>query len=125
MYREFKSLLAPEKYLTCILDSKLRKMLIKFRCGLLRLRLNEGRWLNVDISERICPLCKLGIESEYHFLFVCPEYCTLRSKYLPYVYQTQPNFHKFKSLLSSNNEIVIRNLCIYINAYTVREDRLK
>ena len=52
MYREFKSLLAPEKYLYCISDRKLRNVLIKFRCGLLKLKYNEGRWLNVDISER-------------------------------------------------------------------------
>ena len=71
MYREFKSLLAPEKYLSCIIENKLRNMLIKFRCGLLKLKVNEGRWLNIDVTERNCPICNSGIEDEYHlFLYV-------------------------------------------------------
>ncbi|XP_067668393.1 uncharacterized protein [Haliotis asinina] len=126
MYREFKSLLTPEKYLSCILDKKFRNILTKFRCGLLRLKYNEGRWLNVEVAERSCPLCNLGVEDEYHFIFICTEYNALRLKYLPCIYQKQPNYYKFKSLLSTNNETTLRNLCKYIyHAYKSRTTKLQ
>ena len=68
----------------------------------------------------------VGLEDEYHFIFVCPEYNFLRLKYLPYIYQKQPNYHRFQSLLASDNELILRNLCKFIlHAYKTRESKLK
>ncbi len=74
MYREFKIILEPERYLSIFNDKKLRNVLVRFRSGILRLRINEGRWQNIELSLRLCPVCNLGIEDEFHFLLVCPHY---------------------------------------------------
>jgi hypothetical protein len=31
-----------------------------------------GRHNKTDINNRICPLCKNGVEDEYHFIMLCP-----------------------------------------------------
>lgn len=71
-YRNFKSLLEREKYLSCITETKLRNTLIQFRCGLLKIEQNEGRWQGINPSQRLCPLCKSAIENEFHFILICP-----------------------------------------------------
>ena len=124
-YRKFKSLLEPEKYLSCIVDKRFRKILIKFRCGLLRLKHNEGRWQNINVNERICPLCNLDIEDEYHFLFICTVYEELRIKYIPPVYYQNPNYHKMKCLLTADNENLLRKVSSYVyHAFNLREAKL-
>ena len=126
LYREFKSILAPEKYLSNIIDKRLRIMLVKFRCGLLRLKYNEGRWLGIDKEQRLCTFCNLGVEDEYHFLFICPLYSNLRSKYLPVMYHNNANIHKFSSILSSESLYIMTGLSKFIyHAYKLRESQCR
>lgn len=47
-------------------------MLIKFRGGLLDLRANEGRFDSIPFHERICQVYNSDIETDFHFLLVCP-----------------------------------------------------
>ncbi|XP_067661950.1 uncharacterized protein [Haliotis asinina] len=125
LYRECKSLLVTEKYLSVIHEFKYPNVLIKFRAGLLRLKQNEGRWLNIDVSLRTCPLCKFGIEDEFHFLLVCKYYSEERLRYFPHVYNRIPNIFIFKSLLSSASRVSLLNVCKYIyTAYKKRQTLL-
>ena len=39
----------------------------KLRGGLLELRANTGRYENQAYGERICPVCNVAIENEFHF----------------------------------------------------------
>ena len=51
-----------------------RSTFAKFRCGVLPLQIEVGRFRGQDEAQRICPICKRGVESELHFLFDCTVY---------------------------------------------------
>jgi hypothetical protein len=104
-----------EKYLTFIKESKFRIALTRFRVSSHNLRIEEGRYENIQRNERICQNCNNNqIENEYHFLLICPKHQTLRNTYLPKFYFTWPTIQKFISLLSSNNKKVLLNLSKFI-----------
>lgn len=46
----------------------------KFRCGILPLNLEVGRYRGIKVEDRTCPLCKNGVETEVHFLLECNMY---------------------------------------------------
>ena len=54
--------------------------------------------------------CTMNIlETEYHYLLVCPNYYNLRTKYM-YIkiyYFTRPSLHKLTQLLSSKSKFII------------------
>ena len=41
---------------------------------ILPLSIEVGRYRGIKVEDRICPLCKNGVEDETHFLFDCSEY---------------------------------------------------
>ena len=52
-----------------------RSLLAKFRCGILQLKVETGRFNNIKLEERLCNVCDLNeIEDEYHFLCICTLY---------------------------------------------------
>ena len=115
-YCSFKSLLEPEKYLSCIQISKFKIALTKFRCSDHKLEIENGRKENINIMERVCKYCTaLGyscVENEYHFICKCPLYEDLRSKYLYHV--NSFNEESFLILFKSTNEHVLNNLSKFI-----------
>ena len=86
----------------------------RFRGGLLRLNCNEGRYNGIPFDERVCPLCEGGIETEYHFLLICPNLAHIRSKYISAVWYTFPSTEKFIQLCTTTNSQVINNMSRYI-----------
>ena len=40
--------------------------------GYLPLQIETGRYTNTPAANRICKLCHLEIEDQYHFLLICP-----------------------------------------------------
>ena len=68
-----------EKYLKCINLDCHRVALTRFRCSAHKLRIEEGRFRDINRNLRICHLCNSNtIEDEYHFLLVCPAYRDIR-----------------------------------------------
>ena len=62
------------------------KSLMKLRTGSHYLALETGRWKNprVPRDERLCEMCPRSVvEDEFHLLFECPAYDTIRAKYDP------------------------------------------
>ena len=51
---------------------------------------------------------------EFHFLFICPLFTTLRSQYLPKYYYNKPNVLKFKQLFCSKNKARLVKLAIFV-----------
>jgi hypothetical protein len=43
-----------------------------------------GRFLNIKPEERICPICKTGVEDETHFFLECIQYKEQRDDFLKY-----------------------------------------
>ena len=76
-YRSFKTILEPERYLMGITIAKFRQTLTRFRLGINDLNINN----RYSTTPTNCPFCNC-IESEYHFLFACPEYSIPRGRYV-------------------------------------------
>jgi hypothetical protein len=78
-YQLFKCQYETEKYVYLPMPKKHRSALAKFRCGVAPLRLETGRYENLDVNNRICPICKQNVETEIHVLTQCPAYQLLRN----------------------------------------------
>ena len=95
--------------------NKYKFALSRFRLSSHNLALETGRYYNIPKENRICTFCNMNkIESEYHFLLVCPLYAELRRQYLPQYYSRWPSITKFKNLMQSKSERVIKRLSKYI-----------
>ena len=78
-YKLFKNTFETENYLKLNLTKHERSMLSQFRCGILPLRIETGRYVNEPLYERICSQCDLKcIESEQHILLECSFYDSIR-----------------------------------------------
>ena len=82
MYREFKSLLNPGKYLYTPNNYFIRKQLTKFRISNHKLMVEEDRYRGTDFADRRCIYCDMNyIENECHFLLECLLHEELRRKH--------------------------------------------
>ena len=90
--------------------SKFRHFYFSLRIGALDLEINRGRYYNILRDVRVCKLCKVNIEDEYHFVMKCPFYQNLREEHLPSKFIENPNVHKFVRLISSNNDTIQHGL---------------
>ena len=78
-YRIFKRQYKTENYLTYLIPRRHRSAFAKFGCGVTPLRLETGRYENVQVNERLYLLCSdLEIESEAHVLLHYPLYNDIR-----------------------------------------------
>ncbi len=58
---------------------KHRSYLAQYRCGILLLSIETGRWGSIPLEDRICKMCdSLVVEDEYHFIFHCSLYNNIR-----------------------------------------------
>ena len=87
-YSILKKDIGRENYLTDITNFKHRQALTKLRLSAHSLEIETGRHKNKNKKDktkredRICPLCKVGIEDETHFLIKCPVYNEARMKHI-------------------------------------------
>ena len=73
---------APEKYIVSNIDKYERSLCTQLRCGILPLRLETGRYQNINVEMRTCQLCNNGdVEDEMHFLFACDKYSGRRQQF--------------------------------------------
>merc|ERR1712121_249686 len=79
-YNLYKSEKNVEDYLLLDLTKFQRSILAQYRCGILPLQIEVGRYRNIELSQRICPMCNLEVEDEIHFLLTCNSYAEIRSK---------------------------------------------
>ena len=59
------------------------------------IRLETGRYENIAVSDRICPICKLSVETEIHVLTQCPAYDTLRNELYNQAKDINEDFENF------------------------------
>jgi len=113
-YNLIKSHFGLEPYLNQSRQYHHRSLLIRFRGGLLPLMCNSGVYQSVPWEQRICPLCNLGIETEYHFLLICPKLSIVRTTFLPRYLYVYPSEIKYRSFVSSSNYALCSSLAKYI-----------
>ena len=101
-YNMYKTTFGFEDYLNKILDTIQRQRLTRFRLSSHKLAIETGRYNNKPKDLRKCIYCNMNaIETDYHFLLVCPIYIELRNKYFPRYYCRWPTIQKFKSIMST------------------------
>lgn len=95
-YRKFKDIIKTEEYLKQVINFKHRSALAKFRCGVAPIRIETGRYEQLDLAERLCPLCDLNeIESEEHVLIRCSAYTTMRNDLFNVINNICHDFNNF------------------------------
>ena len=112
-YVGFKTDYILEPYLCKIKDRNVRAILAKFRCGVLPLHIESGRWNNTPLENRICCLCKEGIEDEVHFAFVCSKLSNKRESFINEMRTLNNNFGNLIKTLFQNLQTVFIH-CISI-----------
>ena len=101
-YNLYKNTIEPEDYVKNKNLSKYsRSLLAQFRSGILPLEVETGRFRNIPLENRICPMCKIDIEDEFHLLCICKVYENLRrilynkSRELNSEFETYDDIEKF------------------------------
>ena len=115
-YRLYKDRLVTEPYVTDASITRYeRSLYAKLRSGTLPLEVETGRYKQKPLEERICKLCKSGIEDEIHFLIDCDFYTDLRYNMFNEMsnvhddYVEQPSLVKFILLMYSKNVKIVAN----------------
>ena len=87
-YRLFKTIdnYRCEDYLHQVTNTRHRIALTKLRLSNHKIAIETGRYSRPfkKPAERICPICKIEMEDEYHFLNICPAYQEKRCSLLDY-----------------------------------------
>ena len=116
-YNLYKYEKGNEDYLNLNISKYQRSILAQFRCGILPLAIEIGRYRNIPLCDRLCELCNEGsVEDEIHFL--CD--CTCYSKFRPILFSQaallDPSFpekdsiEKFVFLMSNCQKSVVHFL---------------
>ena len=99
-------------YSTEIRNREVRSLITKLRGGTARLRIEEGRWLQIEREDRICQNCNLiEVEDCAHFIFRCgkPSLRNVRASLLEELKEIDNSFdskmHEEKLL------VVLREAC--------------
>ncbi len=59
-------------FVLSFMNRKHRSYLAQYRCGILPLSIETGRWGSIPLEDRIFKMCdSLVVEDEYHFIFHC------------------------------------------------------
>ena len=126
MYARYKHDFEIENYLDFITEKNYKFALTQFRLSSHDLAIERGRYENLNRNERICKFCNSNsVETEYHFLLVCPFYRELRQKYLKPYYCHWPTINKFDDLMGKNNKKTILNVAKFVhNASNLRKTNL-
>ena len=72
-----------------------RRALAQLRCGSAPIAVETGRYKNgvyLPVHLRICPLCSLSVEDEYHVLMQCNIYSDFREELFEQVLHIDPSF---------------------------------
>ena len=97
-----------------LLEKKYWCPLIQFRLTNHNLPIETGRWKNVTIQNRICPLCNnFDIGDEFHYICTCTFFKNERNRFLPSFCQSKPNIYKLLKLLNSKKACVLRRISIF------------
>ena len=91
-------------------------MFARFRCGILPLEIEVGRYRDIPLKERICQLCNNVVEDEIHFLCECPRYMDYKeslfeeAKEVDLSFMHMDMFEQFVFLMSNFQKPVMKFL---------------
>lgn len=104
-----------EPYLKHLDINKFKIALTRFRLSAHSLNIETGRHHGIDRVHRKCMKCTMNVvESEMHFLLICPHYSDIRSKFIKPYFCRWPTIQKFERLMISNKTIEITNTAKFL-----------
>ena len=119
MYREYKCIFEREKYVLVLRVEGYRNALAQFRMGVSPINVHRYRFSSI-MEKKLCPICPDTPESEMHFLFACPLYNGLRSKFNIGMIGNDPE-KDLRCVLSDNSLHVVLNLAkVIVQAFKAR-----
>ena len=97
-------------YCKLLLPLSHRAAFAKFRCGVAPIRIETGRFENLDLSQRLCHFCNV-VEDETHVILNCSLYEDLRNVLFSKASLVLPNFNDLNhtekmSFLFSNTDMI-------------------
>lgn len=96
-YTMFKEILKTEMYVKLNLSAHERSLLAQIRFGILPIKVETGRFNNIQLDDRKCEMCNANvIEDECHFLFECERYSDIRNDWGEEVINKCPDFLYFE-----------------------------
>ena len=121
VYGTLKSSLSLAPYPNQLKHIKARNFLIRLRLGVSPLRTHKLRYCkDATPADYFCPFCKSDVETEVHFILVCPKYAEIREQYIPKKYFTSPSSFKLALRLATSKVLLLR-LAVYImKAFTIQ-----
>ena len=102
----------------------------KFRISDHSLEIERGRYIGLNVKERICKTCNKETEDEIHFLLKCHVYSNERDNHLSKILKTNKNFdklsdaEKFIWLLSSEDKCLIKVLYMILKDFYVKRSNI-
>ena len=117
-YISFKTDYKTELYAKLSFSRSKRSIMAQLRSGTLPLMMEVGRFRNLKIFERQCPLCNNGVEDETHFLFYCNIYAIERSEFFRQISSIDTSFSGFNSgqkLAFIMSDVSLRLTIDYVN----------
>ena len=97
--------------------------LAEFRMGESQMNLHRHRFSTTDHTT--CTLCANKQETEIHFVFQCPVYDQLRSKYLLDILSVRSPGKHLTTLMKSNSQVTILNVTKFlVCAFNLRSSKL-
>ena len=126
-YNLYKSEKCIEDYVTLNISKYHRSLFAQFRCGILPIQIEVGRYRNIDLCDRICPICNDSVEDEIHLLCQCPAYNGYRNTLFQSAHSCCADFYdwdvfdQFVYLMSNQQKQVIKFLS---RAIPFRAERL-
>ena len=114
-YNLYKYDKSPEDYLLLDLSRYQKSIFAQFRCGILPLEIEIGRYRNIPLAQRICQICHKEVEDEIHLLLNCNAYLAPRGKLFGEACDVQKDFSQFNefekfAFLVSNLQKAVINI---------------
>ena len=106
-------------YLDYNIPKTLRNKLTKIRISAHSLVIETGRYTKpvTPSDQRTCKYCKHLVEDEIHFLFQCPQYSSIRSKFGIYEKVLAPTDILDEEMIKTINPVSpkdLKSICMYI-----------
>jgi len=104
-----------QSYLLSCNISTFRQSISRLRVSAHRLMIECGRWAKPNpFDRRICNICQT-LKDEFHFVLICSLYNEIRRKYIPMYFRCRPSMDKFVELITTEHELLLRQLSVYIH----------
>jgi hypothetical protein len=123
-YLHIKPVHCFSEYLDKISVPKFRIALTRLVVSSHNLEIETGRWKRpiIQPNNRFCPHCPMKIGDEYHLIFECHLYDTIRKNLFPNYYLRRPSMYKLVQLFTNESPSLLKRLSKFIyQAFEIRQ----